>query len=160
MRHIIIALGLICAGMGLSACSTIGNPSAFMERGAVMEAARRTSERYASTWNASDWNSFGALYAADARHVTLNGAFLRGRSVIVSAHRDNRANYSADVRMVTRLEGARAVTDDTVVAVMIVEYVNDPSAPNRIQAARLTLTLVRRQGAWVIAQAQASAAAG
>lgn len=157
MRHIIIALALGCAGFGLSACSTIANPSAMIARDDVMETARRASERYASTWNASDWGGFGALYAADARHVTLNGAFLRGRSAIVAAHRDSRANYAADVRMVTRLEGARAVTNDAIVAVMIVEYVNDPTAPNRIQSARLTLTLVRRQGDWLIAQAQASA---
>lgn len=100
---------------------------------------------------------FGALYAEDARHVTLAGEFLRGRSAIVAAHRGNRARYASDVRMVTRLEGARAITNDAVVAVMIVEYVNDPSAPNRIQSARLTLTLVRRGSDWLIAQAQASA---
>jgi hypothetical protein len=58
---------------------------------------------------------------------------------------------------VTHLEGARAITDDTLVSVMRVEYVNDPSQPGGIQAARLTLTVARRGGDWVIAQAQASA---
>jgi hypothetical protein len=59
--------------------------------------------------------------------------------------------------MVTRLEGARAITDDTVVAVMVVEYVNMPNAPEGIQAARLTLTLARQpHQQWVIAQAHAS----
>jgi hypothetical protein len=60
--------------------------------------------------------------------------------------------------MVTRLEGARAITNDAIVAVMIVEYVNDPSAPNGIQSARLTCTLTRQGGHWLIAQAHASAA--
>jgi uncharacterized protein (TIGR02246 family) len=88
----------------------------------------------------------------------MSGEFLRGRAQIVAAHRANRARYADNVRMVTRLEGARAITNDTIVAVMIVEYVNDQSAPNGIQAARLTCTLARSQGQWLIAQAHASAA--
>ena len=119
-------------------------------------AARLVADRYASAWNSGDMNQFGALYAADARHVTLAGVFLRGRAAIVAAHRDNRRD--SGVRMATRLEGARAVSNDTIVSVMIVEYVNDPEAPNRIRAARLTLTLVQRGGEWQIAQAHASPA--
>ncbi|HCK84697.1 MAG TPA: hypothetical protein DHW63_09345 [Hyphomonadaceae bacterium] len=88
--------------------------------------------------------------------MTLGGEFLRGRPAIVAAHRANRARYGANVRMVTRLEGARAITNDTIVAIMRLEYVNDPAAPNGIQVARLTLTMARRGGGWVIAQAQAS----
>ena len=122
-----------------------------------MEVAQRITDRYASSWNANDMAAFGALYAADARHVTLAGEFLRGRGPIVAAHRASRARYGDGVRMATRLEGARAITNDAIVAVMILEYVNDPSAANRIQSARLTLTLARRDGDWVIAQAQASA---
>jgi hypothetical protein len=60
--------------------------------------------------------------------------------------------------MVTRLEGARAITRDAVVAVIRVEYVNDPSHPGAVQAAILTLTLVERSGQWFIAQAHASEA--
>lgn len=155
MRHIILAVVLAASALALPACSTT---SEMIQRDQVMETARRVTERYASTWNANDMAGFGALYASDARHVTLGGEFLRGRSQIVAAHRANRARYAADVRMVTRLEGARAITNDAIVSVMILEYVNDPSAPNRIQSARVTLTLARRGGEWQIAQAQASAA--
>jgi uncharacterized protein (TIGR02246 family) len=156
MRHILIAAMLAVSALTLPSCASTNAP--FIERTQVMETARRIAERYASTWNANDMGAFGALYAADARHVTLGGEFLRGRAAIVTAHRANRARYGAGVRMVTRLEGARAITNDAIVAVMILEYVNDPTAPSGIQAARMTLTLARRDGDWQIAQAQASAA--
>jgi uncharacterized protein (TIGR02246 family) len=155
MRTFLFAAALALAPV-LSACETLNSP-AMLQRDTVMESARHIAERYASTWNANDMASFGALYTGDARHVTLSGDFLRGRTAIVAAHRANRARYAANVRMVTRLEGARAITNDTIVAVMRLEYVNDPAAPNGIQAARLTLTLARRGGGWRIAQAQASA---
>lgn len=153
MRHVLIAALLAFAPLSLAGCATSGAP---IERTDVMDAARRVTERYAAAWNSGDMNQFGALYTADARHVTLAGVFLRGRAAIVAAHRDGR--HAQGVRMATRLEGARAVSDDTIVSVMIVEYVNEPSAPNRILAARLTVTLVRRGGEWQIAQAHASPA--
>jgi uncharacterized protein (TIGR02246 family) len=154
MRQLLIAA--LFAALALPGCASV-NDRALIARDQVMENARRVSERYASTWNADDLAGFGALYAPDARHVTLSGEFLRGRAAIVSTHRANRARYASGVRMVTRLEGARAITDDAIVSVMRVEYVNDPSSPGGIQAARLTLTLARRGGDWLIAQAQASA---
>lgn len=159
MRNLLFAALMALFGLPLAACSSMPgmHSGALVDRGRVMETARHISERYASTWNANDLASFGALYTGDARHVTLGGEFLRGRTAIVAAHRANRARYAANVRMVTRLEGARAITNDTIVAVMRLEYVNDASAPNGIQAARLTLTLARRHGGWQIAQAQASA---
>lgn len=151
MRQIFIAAMLALAPLSLAGCASTG---AMIERNDVMESARRVTERYAAAWNSGDMNQFGALYTADARHVTLAGVFLRGRTAIVAAHRDGRR--AQGVRMATRLEGARAVSNDTIVSVMIVEYVNEPSAPNRILAARLTVTLVRRGGDWQIAQAHAS----
>jgi uncharacterized protein (TIGR02246 family) len=155
MRHLLFAALIALAPLALPACTTASAP--YIERTHVMETARRIAERYASTWNANDMGGFGALYAADARHVTLGGDFLRGRAAIVAAHRASRARYAESVRMVTRLEGARAITNDAIVAVMIVEYVNDPARPGEVQAARLTLTMARRGGQWVIAQAHASA---
>ncbi len=154
MRQLLVAA--LFAALVLPGCASVTD-RALIERDQVMENARRVSERYASTWNADDMAGFGALYAADARHVTLSGEFLRGRAAIVAAHRANRARYASGVRMVTRLEGTRAITDDAIVSVMRLEYVNDPSSPGGIQAARLTLTLARRGGDWLIAQAQASA---
>jgi uncharacterized protein (TIGR02246 family) len=156
MRSIILAALMALAPFALAGCATSTGGS-FIARPQVMDVAQRIVDRYASSWNANDMAAFGALYAGDARHVTLGGEFLRGRAAIVAAHRANRARYGEGVRMATRLEGARAITNDAIVAVMILEYVNDPDAPNRIQAARMTLTLARRGGDWVIAQAQASA---
>ena len=66
------------------------------------------------------------------------------------------ALYTSESRHVTRLEGARAITNDAIVSVMIVEYTNVANAPDGIQAARLTTTLVRDGGNWQIAQAHAS----
>lgn len=156
MRHVLAALVLVAAALTPGACAG-PRDRALIERSDVMETARRVSERYASTWNAGDMAGFGALYASDARHVTLGGEFLRGRPAIVAAHRANRERYAEGVRMVTRLEGARAITDDAIVAVMILEYANDRTAASGIQSARLTLTLARRGSDWRIAQAQASA---
>lgn len=156
MRHIILAALIAFTAFALPACATSGGT--LLQRSHVMEVSRRITADYAAAWNADDMNRFGALYAPQARHVTMSGEFLRGRSQIVAAHRANRTRYSDTVRMVTRLEGARAISNDTIVAVMIVEYVNNPSAPNGIQAARLTCTLTRQNFQWVIAQAHASEA--
>jgi uncharacterized protein (TIGR02246 family) len=157
MRHIVLAALLALSPIALSSCATSagGSPIA---RTQVMDVAQRIADRYASAWNANDMAAFGALYTSEARHVTLAGEFVRGRAAIVTAHRASRARYGDGVRMATRLEGARAITDDAIVAVMIIEYVNDPNAPNRIQSARLTATLTRQDGEWLIAQAHASAA--
>lgn len=155
MRRLILAAAIAFASATLAGCTT--TPGALIAREEVMETARRISERYASTWNANDMSGFGALYTADARYVTLAGEFRRGRAAIVAAHRANRASYADGVRMVTRLEGARAITDDAVVSVMVLEFVNVPSQPTGIQAVRMTLTLARQDGDWRIAQAQASA---
>jgi uncharacterized protein (TIGR02246 family) len=156
MRHIILAVLTAFAAFALPACATSGGT--MMPRSQVMEVSRRITADYAAAWNSNDMNRFGALYGTEARHVTMGGEFLRGRAQIVAAHRANRSRYPDNVRMVTRLEGARAITNDTIVAVMIVEYVNDQSAPNGIQSARLTCTLARQNFQWVIAQAHASAA--
>lgn len=157
MRQIIFAVLAVMGAIALPGCAN-SRVNSLIDRTEVMEVARRVSADYAAAWNANDMTRFGALYTSEARHVTLSGEFLRGRAAIVTAHRDNRARYAANVRMVTRLEGARGITDDAVVAVMIVEYVNDPSAPNGIQSARLTMTLVEQGGDWRIAQAHASPA--
>lgn len=158
MRHIIIATMLALSALG--GCASMqsgGSGSALIARGDVVETSRRITESYAAAWNANDMDRFGALYAGDARHVTLGGEFLRGRSAIVAAHRANRSRYAESVRMVAQFEGARAVTDDTIVSVAILEFVNDPAQPGAVQRVRLTMTLVDRDGAWVIAQAHASA---
>jgi uncharacterized protein (TIGR02246 family) len=142
--------------MALSAFALPGcanTPGSYIQRDDVMEAARRVSADYAAAWNSGDMNRFGALYTADARHVTLGGEFLRGRQQIVVAHRAGRDRAGANARMATRLEGARAITNDAIVAVMIVEYLNTPSP---VQSARLTMTLTRQNGDWLIAQAHAS----
>jgi uncharacterized protein (TIGR02246 family) len=157
MRHIFIAVALAASAFTASGCASTGARGALIERTDVMEGARRVAERYASAWNANDMSGFGALFTADARYVNLQGAFLRGRSAIVAAHRETRARYAAGVRMATRLEGARAITNDAVIAVMVMEIVNDPARAGDVQASRLTLTLVRQGDAWLIAQAHASA---
>ncbi|GAM99241.1 hypothetical protein U91I_02886 [alpha proteobacterium U9-1i] len=156
MRQILIVM-MLAASAFVSGCAT-QTGGAMIARDDVMENSRRIVEAYAASWNAGDMARFGALYAADARHVNTSGEFLRGRSAIVATHRANRERYSAGVRMATRLEGARAITDDAIVAVMIMEIVNDPARPGEVQATRVTLTLARRDGDWLIAQAQASAA--
>ncbi len=156
MRKILVAALLACSPLSLPGCATLTD-APLIERGELMEVARRVTERYGGVWNANDMAQFGALYAADARHVNASGEFLRGRPAIVAAHRANRTRFASSVRMVTRLEGARAITNDTIVAVMRMEIVNDPTRPNAVQATLVTLTLARRQGQWLIAQAHASA---
>jgi uncharacterized protein (TIGR02246 family) len=151
MRQLIFA-ALAAMAIALPGCAST-MPGALIQRDDVMEAARRVSADYAAAWNTGDMNRFGALYTADARHVTLGGEFVRGRQAIIVAHRAGRERAGENARMATRLEGARAITNDAIVAVMIVEYVN---APSPIQSARLTMTLTRQNGAWLIAQAHAS----
>jgi uncharacterized protein (TIGR02246 family) len=155
MRTIILAALAAFSAFAMAACETSGGT--LMSRNQVMEVSRRMTAEYAAAWNANDMNRFGALYAEEARHVTMSGEFLRGRDQIVAAHRANRARYAENVRMATRLEGARAITNDTIVAVMIIEYVSDQSDRN-VQAARLTCTLARQNFQWTIAQAHASPA--
>jgi uncharacterized protein (TIGR02246 family) len=157
MRQLMFAALLALSTLALPGCASTTTHS-LIARDDVMEVSRRVAADYAAAWNAGDMVRFGALYAPEARHVTLAGEFLRGRQAIVAAHRANRERLADNVRMVTRLEGARAITNDAIVAVMIIEYTNVASAPNGIQSARLTTTLVRDGRNWLIAQAHASPA--
>ncbi|MEZ5996235.1 MAG: SgcJ/EcaC family oxidoreductase [Hyphomonadaceae bacterium] len=154
MRALLSSLVLMAAALALPGCASNGQ---MIARASVMETAQRVTADYARAWNANDMYSFGALFAEDARYVNLNGDFVRGRSAIVSVHGRNRSRYPEGVRMTARLEGARAITDDAIVSVMIVRFAGEASPPNGVEAARITLTLVRRGNAWLIAQAQASA---
>lgn len=156
MRRTALVALVFAVGALTTACATT-TPKAqpLIERNMVMESARMVALRYADAWSSSDWPSFGALYTADARHVNTAGEFWRGRAEIVDVHRKNRATFPASVRMVARLEGARAITADAVVAVVRLEIVNDPAKPGAVSATRVTFTLVEREGQWRIAQAHA-----
>lgn len=151
MRHILVAAMLALSALWLPGCATS------VARTQVMETASRVTAEYAAAWNANDMYRFGALFTPDARYVNLSGDFVRGRAAIVSTHGANRARYPAGVRMSARLEGARSITDDAIVSVMLVQYSSTPAPANAAPAARITLTLVKQRGAWLIAQAQASA---
>jgi uncharacterized protein (TIGR02246 family) len=155
MRQLMFAALFALSAIALPSCASTTTGS-LIARDDVMENSRRVAADYAAAWNAGDMNRFGALYTSESRHVTLSGEFIRGRAAIVTSHRATREHYADNVRMVTRLEGARAITNDAIVAVMIVEYTNVANAPDGIQAARLTTTLVREGGDWRIAQAHAS----
>lgn len=156
MRQVILAVVLTLGALALPGCASTGSGRQLIERTEVMGGARGVAERYAAAWNVNDMAGFGALFTSDARYVNLGGTFLRGRAAIVSTHRDTRPRYASAARMTTRLEGARAITNDAVVAVMVMEIANDPARASDVQATRLTLTLVEQGGAWLIAQAHAS----
>lgn len=147
MRQIIVAVLLVLAAGAVQGCATSGQ---LIARSSVMEAASDITRRYAAAWNDSDIYSFGALFTEDARYVNLDGAFVRGRAAIANVHGANRARQGAGARMTATLEGARAITDDTIVSVMAVRFADSASA------ARITLTLVRRENGWLIGQAHAS----
>ncbi len=155
MRQILVAASLALAALSVSACETSPSATALIERTEVMSVSRALSDRYASAWNAKDMAAFGALYLPDARHVNMSGEFLRGRNTITDVHRRNRASYSPSVRMISQLEGARAITEDAIVAVVRLEIVNDPAKPGGVNSSRVTFTLVRRDNEWKIAQAHA-----
>jgi len=163
MRRILVATALALAVTPLLSCATTPASTALIERAEVMSVARALADRYASAWNGGDMSAFGALYLPDARHVNMSGEFLRGRNTIVDVHRRNRAGYPASVRMTAQLEGARAITEDAIIAVVRLELVNDPARPGGVSTSQVTFTLVRREGEWKIAQAHAygaNAAAG
>jgi len=155
MRRILIAVLLAFSGLSAAGCATTTAPAPYVERTEVMSVARAVSDRYASAWNAADMAAFGALYLPDARYVNISGEFWRGRAQIVDVHRRNRAGYAPSVRMTTQLEGARAITDDVIIAVVKLEIVNDPAKPGAVSASRITFTLAKREGDWKIAQAHA-----
>ncbi|MBY0565235.1 MAG: SgcJ/EcaC family oxidoreductase [Hyphomonadaceae bacterium] len=148
MRQIIVAVLLAFSAAAVQGCATSGQ---MIARSSVMDTANDVTRRYAAAWNGGDMYAFGALFTEDARYVNLEGAFVRGRSAIANVHGANRARQAAGARMTASLEGARAITDDTIVSVMQVRFSDNANA------ARITLTLVRREGRWQIAQAQASA---
>lgn len=151
-RNALAALAAI-ACLSSAACTTTPQPPPLIARTTVMDSARMLSLRYADAWSTGDWPGFGALYTADARHVNTTGEFWRGRAQIVDVHRKNRAALPAGVRMAARLEGARAISDDAIVAVVRLEIVNDPARPGAVSATRVTFTLVEREAQWRIAQA-------
>ena len=155
MRRVLIAISLALAALVVSACETRPAATPLIERTEVMSVSRAMADRYASAWNAKDMAAFGTLYLPDARHVNMSGEFLRGRNTIVDVHRRNRTSYSPSVRMTSQLEGARAIAEDAIVAVVRLEIVNDPAKPGAVSTSRVTFTLVRRDNEWKIAQAHA-----
>lgn len=156
MRRLALAALAAVASMSMTACATTQSRTApLIERTAVMDGARVIVLRYADAWSAGDWAGFAALYTPDARHVNTAGEFWRGRSEIVEVHRKNRATFPASVRMTARLDGARAITDDAIVAIARLEIVNDPAKPGGVSATRVAFTMVERDGQWRIAQAHA-----
>ncbi len=155
-RHLLAALLIALATPAFTACETMDSP-ARLHSGTPVEAANGVIRKYARTWNDRDMTGFGALFAPDARYVNGAGAFIRGRTAIVATHRNVRKRYPENARMSTTLRGARAITNDTVVAVMALTIRDDPK-PEALYSTRLTLTLVRRDSAWVIAHAQATTA--
>lgn len=152
MRHLLLAA--LIAALPLSACETMNSPDR-VGSDKVVASATGVIRQYARTWNDRDMTGFGALFATDARYVNSEGTFLRGRSAIVARHRSTRGRYADTARMSTSLRGARAITNDAIIAVMGMA-IRDGARPEPIHDSRLTLTLVKREGAWVIAQAQAS----
>lgn len=156
MRRSAFAALAVVAGLFASSCATSQQGTApLIERTAVMEGARIVALRYADAWSSGDWAAFGALYTPDARHVNTAGEFWRGRAQIVDVHRKNRTAQAPGVRMTARLEGARAITADAIVAVVRLEIVNDPAKPGAVSATLVTFTLVERDAQWRIAQAHA-----
>lgn len=155
-RHLLAALLIAVSAPLLTSCETIDSP-ARLHRGTPVEVAAPLIRSYARTWNDRDMTGFGALFAPDARYVNGAGTFIRGRSAIVATHRTVRRQYPETARMSTTLRGARAITNDTIVAVMALT-IRDGPKPEATYATRVTLTLVRRDSAWVIAQAQATKA--
>lgn len=154
-RHAFAALAAIMSLAAAGCATTPSAPAPLIERSAVMESARMVALRYADAWSTGDWAAFGALYTPDARHVNTSGEFWRNRAQIVDIHRKNRAAMASSVRMTARLEGARAITSNAIVAVVRLEVVNDPAKPGAVSATLVTFTLVERDAQWRVAQAHA-----
>jgi uncharacterized protein (TIGR02246 family) len=80
------------------------------------ETAHRILASLEASWNRADGAAYGAHFAEDAEFVDIRGELHRGRGAIAGGHQWIFDNIYKGSRMTYRLVGARAVTDDVIVA--------------------------------------------
>jgi uncharacterized protein (TIGR02246 family) len=108
---------------------------------------------FAKSWNEPGMPGFGDLFTEDADFVVITGKWLKGRSEIVSYHKDLLADYYKGSRLVPKQVWVRFVHPDVAVAHVAwnASYTEDGKPQKR--TALMTLTVTKQEGSWKIATA-------
>ena len=108
-------------------------------------------ERLEKAWNTADAAAFASEFAGDADFVNVRGDYHQGRAAIEGGHRGIWNTIYAGSSARYRLERARNLTDDVIIA-HVDANLSVPSGPlaGSIDAIP-SLILVRTGGEWKIA---------
>lgn len=133
------------------------------------DAVKRACERFPEAWNHHDVNAFGALFAADADFVAVNGTYWKGQRSIQLNHSFTHGTIPIDSAGITAPKGVygifktsflhfkqidvRFLRKEVAVAHIQTELVGDARAkvPRRTL---LLMILTQEGGQWLIAAAQ------
>jgi uncharacterized protein (TIGR02246 family) len=107
-----------------------------------------------AAWNAHDMAAFARLFHEDAAFVNVAGRYAHGRAEIEQLHAAAHAAFYRDSAITMRLEDARAVAADLVVAHATSVVRGDERAPGQVRETIMTLVIERRHGDWKISAAQ------
>ena len=146
MRNLFITLACSLITLGLSvAMAQTNNQSESDIRGLVTG--------FAKSWNEPGMPGFSYLFTQDADFVVITGKWLKGRSEIVSYHRDLLATYYKGSHLSPVQVWVRFVNPDVAVvhAAWNASYTRDGKEESR--TALMTLTVTKQEDKWRIAAA-------
>jgi uncharacterized protein (TIGR02246 family) len=114
---------------------------------------RSLAAGFAKSWNEPGMPGFGDLFAEDADFVVITGRWLKGRSEIVSYHRDLLATYYKGSHLSPVQVWVRFVHPDSAVVHVAwnASYTQDGKEQSR--TALMTLTVTKQEDKWKIAAA-------
>lgn len=139
--------------LGLSA-QTMHSPDSH----AADEAAMRDAVKQLETgWNTKSGALFAKPFAEDADYVIINGNYIKGRSVIESAHQRIFDTIFKNTNITLTVKQIRYLRAD--VAVVHVEGRRTGPTKELEQDAMLTLMMTKEKQGWVIAAFQNTAVA-
>ncbi|GLW70841.1 hypothetical protein Kpho02_31400 [Kitasatospora phosalacinea] len=116
-------------------------------------AVRALLERSATAWASGDGAAYGACFTADATDLTYVGTLYRGGAEIGRAHQALFDSFLKGTRLDLDLVDLRFYGPDTAVAVTRGDVRKQGARPGRL-GKLATYTLVRTDGAWLIAAVQ------
>ncbi|MBV9582617.1 MAG: SgcJ/EcaC family oxidoreductase [Chloroflexi bacterium] len=107
-------------------------------------------DQFRQAWNAGDAVAFGQLFTEDATYVIFRGDVMVGREAIQQAHHEVFTRWQPGTQLIVKRLHARQLDAHTVVLLTIGGIGSGAIEFDKFQ----TVTLVRREGRWLIAAFQ------
>ena len=124
----------------------------------VDEAAIRDNVKQLETgWNTKSGAAFAKPFAEDADYVVINGMYIKGRSIIETAHQQIFDTIYKETTISLNVKQVRFLRPD--VAVVHVNGHRSGPTKDLEQDAMLTIVMTKEKGGWTIAAFQNTAVA-